>query len=176
MLLAAALLASQAVGGNLAAFDSYCAKLDGIDLMAGRLKDAGLTSFAPERETELSRLVTAVVGPDPKFNVDVRTFRGEAAPDTVVLIAQMKAPDGTGSIECKVLDEKAPQPSLDELVAWASRSPAKKFVQKDGVMLWAFQPGQSADQRFVAITYTPVTSRPQFPGVGLSIRTVKFLP
>ncbi|HWK37095.1 hypothetical protein [Sphingomonas sp.] len=173
-LVLAVALQAPSVGAPLVAFDSACARLDGIDTMDSRLSESGWERFTATQGSELSRVVAAIETAPAGIRVDTRIFKRAAQPDLVVLGSQVYASDGSGSIECQVLSESAVVPSLDQLREWAGTAPTK-VLKKNGILTWVWQSGRSADQPFLAVTYTPASAKRRFPGVGLSVRTVKFL-
>lgn len=152
-------------------FDRYCSTLDSGIAMAARLEAGGWHHFEADKASEVGRLVAAINKvPSADFRIATQVFRASAT-GPVVLVSQMTAPDATGSIECKFIDESAPLPKTSTLQNWAGRKPV--VAKKDGAITWVWKPGRG-DAQMTAVVYVDPASKPRFPGVGVITTSLRF--
>ena len=154
---------------NLTDFDRFCSKLDNASAMEARLEGAGWHRFETDGSTEIGRLVAAIDQlPSPAYKISTHVFRTKDGP--VILVSQMTAPDGGGSIECKHIDEGATLPTTAALQVWAGTKP--EFEKIDGAAMWMWKPGRG-DAQFTAVVYVAPTTKHRWPGVGVITTSVR---
>ena len=136
-----------------------------------RLEAGGWHRFEADKSSKVGRLVAAINDvPSPDFKISTHVFRASAT-GPVFLVSQMTAPDGTGSIECKHIDETAAIPTSVALQAWAGTAP--EMAKKNGATVWTWKPGRFGAE-FTAVVYVDPKSKPRFPGVGVVTTSVRF--
>ena len=164
-----ALAQASTLPASLADFDRFCSRLDNAPAIEARLENAGWHRFEVDGSTEVGRLVAAINQvPSPAYRISTHVFRAKDGP--VILVSQMTAPDGGGSIECKHIDEGGNRPETVALQTWAGSKP--KVEKKDGTTLWVWKPGRGGAS-FTAVYFVAPTKKHSWPGVGVITTSVR---
>ncbi len=185
MLAAAALLlaaaapqtASADAAALLARFDSYCATLDSLDAISGRIEATGWARFTPEAKSDLGKLLSfndGKTGDLPGWAQENRAFAAGADPSLVAIVTTAGVP-GQHSLECRVISlDAASAPADAAIEAWARRAPTTA-VADTGVKIWQWEPGLHDGQRITGIAFVAKDSpfRSQLPLLGLVAQAMR---